>query len=149
MEVQVLTVKTNFGNPRRTAAGISISKFHLLLAVVSKFTPFKCENVDAYCNVVGGFRIQDPAADLAICAAILSSRAEKEIAANTIIFGEVGLSGEVRRVPNMETRLSEAAKMGFEKIICPRVPKGQKIPKGINVVEIRSVGELAKVVLGK
>lgn len=149
MEVQVLTVKTNFGNPRRTASGVSMSKFHLLLAVISKFTPFKCESVDAYCNVVGGFKIQDPAADLAICAAILSSRAEKEIPADTIVFGEVGLSGEVRRVPNMESRLSEAQKLGFEKIICPRMPKGQKIPAGTNIIEIRNIQELAKVVLGK
>ncbi len=149
MEVQVLTVKTNFGNPRRTASGISISKFHLLLAVISKFTPFKCDNVDAYCNVVGGFRIQDPASDLAICASILSSRAEKEIPADTIIFGEVGLSGEVRRVPNIDNRLSECAKLGFKKVICPRVPKGQKIPNDLKVIEVRSVVELAKVILGK
>jgi DNA repair protein RadA/Sms len=149
MEVQVLTVKTNFGNPRRTASGISISKFHLLLAVISKFTPFKSDNVDAYCNVVGGFRVQDPAADLAICAAIISSRAEKEIFADTIIFGEVGLSGEVRRVPNIDTRLAEIKKLGFKKVICPRIPKGQKIPKNIKIIEIKNIVELAKSILGK
>lgn len=149
MEVQVLTVKTNFGNPRRTASGISMSKFHLLLAVISKFTPFKCAEYDAYCNVVGGFKIQDPASDLAITAAILSSRAEKEIPANTVIFGEVGLSGEVRRVPNIDNRLSEIAKLGFEKVICPRIPKGQKAPDGLQIVEVRNIVELAKAILGK
>ncbi|MDH3324382.1 MAG: DNA repair protein RadA, partial [Candidatus Peregrinibacteria bacterium] len=75
LEIQVLTVKTNFGIPRRTAGGISLQKFHLLCAVVSKFTPFNMENFDGYLSVVGGFKIAEPAADLAICAAILSSRA--------------------------------------------------------------------------
>ncbi len=149
MEVQVLTVKTNFGNPRRTASGIPMSKFHLLLAVISKFTPFKCAEYDAYCNVVGGFKIQDPASDLAITAAILSSRAEKEIPANTVIFGEVGLSGEVRRVPNIDMRLAEISKLGFKKVICPRIPKGQKAPANLEIVEVRHIVELAKSILGK
>ncbi len=149
MEVQILTVKTNFGNPRRTASGIAMSKFHLLLAVISKFTPFKCHEYDAYCNVVGGFRIQDPAADLAICAAILSSRAEKEILADTVIFGEVGLSGEVRRVPNIDTRLTEIAKLGFKKVICPPIPKGQKVPPDLTIQSIKSVSELARIILRK
>ena len=147
MEIQVLTVKTNFGNPRRTASGLSMSKFHLLLAVISKFTPYACDQFDAYLNVVGGFRVQDPASDLAICAAIISSRSETEIGADTIIFGEVGLSGEVRRVPNMDARLMEAEKLGFKKIICPRMPKNTDAPKNLQVIEVKNVGDLLKAVV--
>ncbi len=142
MEIQVLTVRTNFGQPRRTAHGIPLSKFHLLLAVVSKFSPFKTDEFDAYINVVGGLRIAEPAADLAICAAILSSRTEREIPADTIILGEVGLSGEVRSVSNIEARLSEAAKLGFKHAIIPHLRNAAKIPKGIQTQEVKSVGEL-------
>ena len=147
LEIQALTVKTNFASPRRTANGVSLSKFHLLLAVISKFTPFKCEPYDAYLNVIGGFKAQDPAADLAIVAAILSSRAEKEISALTVIFGEVGLSGEVRRVTQIEARIAEAAKLGFKRVICPRIPKGITKPNNIEVIEVKNIGELMKVVL--
>ena len=149
LEIQVLTVKTNFGQPRRTAHGISLSKFHLLLAVVSKFTPFKCAEYDAYVSVVGGMRITEPAADLAICASILSSRAEKEIPADTIILGEVGLSGEVRSVSQLEMRLMEAAKLGFKKAIVPRTQGKVKVPKHLSIVEVRSVLELVKAVFGR
>jgi DNA repair protein RadA/Sms len=146
LEIQALTVRTTFGQPRRTAHGISLSKFHLLLAVVSKFTPFKCGEYDAYISVVGGMKISEPAADLAICAAILSSRAEKEIPADIVILGEVGLSGEVRSVSNLEARLTEAAKLGFKKAVIPCTRGKIKVPKGITVTEVKSVLELVKVV---
>lgn len=149
LEIQVLTVKTNFGQPRRTSHGVPLSKFHLLLAVVSKFTPFKCGEYDAYASVVGGMKISEPAADLAICAAILSSRAEKEIPADTVILGEVGLSGEVRSVANLEARLAEAAKLGFKKAIIPRTRGKIKLPAGLKTTEVRSVLELVNVVFGK
>jgi DNA repair protein RadA/Sms len=144
MEIQALTIKTNFGNPRRTANGISLSKWHLLLAVVSKFTPFSCENFDAYGNVIGGFKIQDPAADLAIVAAILSSRMEKEIPPQTVVFGEVGLSGEVRSVTNLENRIIEAAKLGFKKIICPAIKSRENLPD-IEIVPIKNIAQLLRV----
>lgn len=147
LEIQALTVKTNFATPRRTASGLGLSKLHLLLAVVSKFTPFKCDMFDAYLNVVGGLKISDPASDAAICAAILSSRAEKEISAETVIFGEVGLSGEIRRVSHLENRIAEAQKMGFKKVICPRLLPKMKRPKNIEILEIRNVLELMKAIL--
>ena len=146
-EIQVLTLKTNFGQPRRTAHGFDLSKFHLLLAVISKFTPFKCHEYDAYLNVVGGLKVTDPAADLAIMASILSSRAEQEIPADTIVMGEVGLSGEVRRITNLDARLHEAAKLGFKRVICPHVPKGLDIPKNLTIIEVKSVMELLKVLI--
>lgn len=149
LELQVLTVKTNFGQPRRTAHGFDLSKFHLLLAVVAKFTPFSCDQHDAYLNVIGGLRITDPAADLGIVAAVLSSRLEKEIPADTIVLGEVGLSGEVRRVQQLDARLIEVAKLGFARVICPPVPKGVEIPKGLNVEPVKTVAQLLPVLFGK
>ena len=147
LEIQALTVKTNFTAPRRTSAGLPLSKFHLLLAVISKFTPFKCETFDAYLNVVGGFKIIDPAADAAICAAILSSRAEKEISPEIVVFGEVGLSGEIRRVAHMENRIKESQRLGFKKILCHRLSPKTKRPKDIKIVEIKNVLELMKMLL--
>lgn len=149
LEIQALTVKTNFGQPRRTSHGIQLNKFHLLLAVVGKFTPFKCGEYDAYISVVGGMKIHEPAADLAICAAILSSRAEKEIPADTIILGEVGLSGEIRSVSNLEARLTEATKLGFKKAIIPRTRGKIKMPKGMDTIEVKSVLELVKAIFHK
>lgn len=143
MEIQALTVKTNFGQPRRTSHGLDLSKFHLLLAVISKFTPFACHEFDAYLNVIGGLKVHDPACDLAICAAVLSSRTEKEIPADTVVFGEVGLSGEVRKVPQMERRISEAQKLGFRRVICP-VSKIQG--SGIEVVGVRNIGEMLRAI---
>ncbi|PID70593.1 DNA repair protein RadA [bacterium DOLZORAL124_38_8] len=144
LEVQALTVKTNFGQPRRTSHGIDLSKFHLLLAVISKFTPFKCEEYDAYLNVVSGLRIKEPAADLAVMASIISSRVEKEIPATTVVLGEVGLSGEIRSVPFIENRLIEAAKLGFSKAIIPPL-RGKKISiKNIQITEVKNILELTK-----
>jgi DNA repair protein RadA/Sms len=149
LELQVLTVKTNFGQPRRTSHGFDLSKFHLLLAVVAKFTPFTCEQHDGYLNVIGGLRITDPAADLAIVAAVLSSRLEKEIPADTVVLGEVGLSGEVRRVQHLDARLVEIAKLGFTRVVCPKIPKGLVIPKGLSVDPIKTVSQLLPVLFGK
>ncbi len=147
LEIQALTVRTNFGQPRRTSHGIGLSKLHLLLAVVSKFTPFKCGEYDAYLSVVGGMKIVEPAADLAICAAILSSRSEKEIPANTVILGEVGLSGEVRSVSQIEARLIESEKLGFKRAILPTTQLKKLSTKlKIKTVGVRNVGEMVKVI---
>lgn len=150
LEIQALTVRTNFGQPRRTSHGIGLSKFHLLLAVVSKFTPFKCGEYDAYASVVGGMKIAEPAADLAICAALLSSRAEREIPADTVVLGEVGLSGEVRSVAQLEARLVEAEKLGFKRAIVP-LTQLKKISADLKIktVGVRSVGEMVKVIFSK
>lgn len=149
LELQVLTVKTNFGQPRRTSHGFDLSKFHLLLAVVAKFTPFTCEQHDSYLNVIGGLRITDPAADLAIVAAVLSSRLEKEIPADTVVLGEVGLSGEVRRVPQLEARLIEIEKLGFKRIITPNIPANIKLSTGLKIEPIKTVAQLLPVLFGK
>lgn len=144
IEIQALTVKTNFGLPRRTSSGVDLAKLHLLLAVISKFTPFSCDNFDAYINITSGLKIREPAGDLAIIAALLSSRTQKEIPADTIIMGEVGLSGEVRSVPQVEARLREAEKLGFRKAIIPRQNKKLSGLKTIHVQEIKTIQELVK-----
>ena len=144
IEIQSLTVKTNFGLPRRTAHGTDLSKLHLLLAVISKFTNYKCDAADVYLNVVGGLRIHEPATDLAICSAILSSLVQKEVPADTIVLGEVGLSGEVRHVAALEARLKEAEKLGFQKAVTPPLKNITK-PKKLEVVEVRSIKELMRV----
>jgi DNA repair protein RadA/Sms len=145
LEVQVLTVSTNFGQPRRTSHGIDLSKFHLLLAVISKFTPFSCAAFDAYVSIVGGFRIKEPSIDLSVCAAILSSRLEKEIPAHTIVLGEVGLSGEVRSVSDLESRLIQAQKLGFKQAIVPKIREKLSDQITLKVQEVKTVGELLKV----
>lgn len=142
LETQVLTVATNFGQPRRTSHGVDLSKFHLLLAVISKFTPFSCQAFDAYVSVVGGFKIKEPSIDLAICAAILSSRLEKEIPAHTVVLGEVGLSGEVRSVSDLEARLIQAQKLGFKKAIVPKIRERLSERITIQIQEVSTIGEL-------
>ncbi len=145
MEIQALTLKTNFGLPRRTSRGVDISKFHLLLAVVSKFTNLSCESYDAYLNVTSNLRITESACDLAIVAAIMSSRLEKEIPATTVILGEVGLSGEVRSVASLESRIHEAEKLGFQKAIVPIIRNKINISKSkIQIKEIKMISELGK-----
>ncbi len=145
LEIQALTVKTHFGLPRRTSHGIDLSKLHLLLAVVSKFTPFKCEGSDVYINVTGGLKVHEPAVDLAICAAVMSSFTEQEISAQTVILGEVGLSGEVRKVAGLELRLKEAARLGFKGAITPVLPPKFERPKGMVIKEVKTVTEMVAV----
>jgi len=147
LELQGLSARTNFGQPRRTASGFDIAKFHLLLAVVSRFTPFGCEAFDAYANVVGGLRISDPAADLALIAAVLSSRIGKEISADTMIFGEVGLGGEIRRVPHAESRILEAEKLGFKRVICP--PEKFENKTKIHVEKVHRISDLIRILWPK
>lgn len=142
LELQALTTKTNFGLPRRTSHGMDASKLHLLLAVLSKFTAFPADTLDAYVNVVGGMRIKDPATDLALCGAFLSSRANKPIDAETVVMGEVGLSGEVRSISFLENRLQEAERLGFKKAIVPANKLPKNLPKKLEVVGIKHVGEL-------
>lgn len=142
LEVQALTVKTNFGQPRRTAQGFALSRMHVLLAVISKYTSFSCETVDAYLNVVGGMSIREPAADLAVCMAMLSSLAQKPLPAQSIFLGEVGLSGEIRPVVRMGARMHEAIKMGYSTIYAPEGKKGEKLPTGGQHIPCRSIQEL-------
>lgn len=120
VEIQALTSTTNFGYPKRTASGFDLNRLNLLVAVLQKRAGLKLGNQDIYVNVVGGFRIKDPGVDLAVCTAITSAYLNKPIDSKTCLFGEVGLSGEIRTVNFAKKRQEEAKRLGFNKIVQER-----------------------------
>ncbi len=121
LEVQALVAQTNFGLPRRTAAGTDYNRVNLLMAVLEKRCHYEMSRYDAYVNIAGGVRMNEPALDLAIILALVSSMKDRPVNPKMIIFGEVGLSGEVRAVSMAEQRVNEAIKLGFEACILPKV----------------------------
>ncbi len=142
VEVQGLTSHTNFGNPRRTPNGIDINRLLLLSAVLSRRLGLNLSEQDIFVNVIGGLRITEPAADLAVAVAIASSLRDAPVKADTVLIGEVGLSGELRWTGQMNARLREAAKLGFKTAVVPRrIRKGEPYPDGIAVSEARSLRE--------
>ena len=120
VEIQALSSTTSFGNPRRTANGIDINRLWLLVAVLSKRVGVRLFDQDVFVNVVGGLKVGEPAADLAVACAINSSFRDVPVAGDLALIGEVGLSGELRTVSQMETRLKEAAKLGFRRCLVPQ-----------------------------
>jgi DNA repair protein RadA/Sms len=137
VEVQALVNKTSYGYPKRAASGIDLNRVNLLVAMLERRTKLKLGEQDIYVNIVGGIKITEPAADLAVCMAIGSASKGLQLKANAVVFGEVGLSGEVRHVPYAEKRLAEAQKMGFEAAIGPR-QKGAKQSLLHSVPDVRS-----------
>lgn len=120
VEIQALTSTTAFGNPRRTANGIDLNRLWLLVAVLSKRVGVRLFDQDVFVNVVGGFKVNEPAADLAVACAIHSSFRDVPIASDMALIGEVGLSGELRTVSQLETRIREAARLGFKRCLVPQ-----------------------------
>ncbi len=150
VEMQALTSPSASGNPRRTPNGIDMNRLLLISAVLSKRVGLKLWEQDLFANVVGGLRISEPAADLALALAIASSYTDRPLPADIAIVGEVGLSGEVRRVGQLSARLSEARKIGFKRALTPRLRRdGQDLPPGIQIIEARSVTEAIAAVLPK
>jgi DNA repair protein RadA/Sms len=142
VEVQGLTSASNLGNPRRTPNGLDINRLLLITAVLTRRIGLHLAEQDVFVNVVGGLSIDEPAADLAVAVAIASSMRDAPVRADTVLIGEVGLSGELRWVGQMTHRLREAAKLGFKTAIVPRrVRKGEPWPEGIQVSEARSLRE--------
>ena len=142
MEIQALVCKTNFGMPRRTAAGFDYNRVNLLMAVLEKRIGLPLSNYDAYVNIAGGIRMNEPASDLGIVMAIASSYKNKPVAEDTIVFGEVGLSGEVRAVTMPEQRVAEAKKLGFKTCIVPEVSlKTIGEVEGIEIIGVKSVNQ--------
>jgi len=125
VEVQALVNPTSYGYPKRTASGIDLNRVNLLVAMLERRTKLKLADRDIYINIVGGIRLSEPAADLAICMAIASAAKGMQLKQNAVVFGEVGLSGEVRHVPFMEKRVAEAKKLGFKAAIGPKVRTGK------------------------
>ena len=142
IEIQALVCPTNFGMPRRTAAGTDYNRVNLLMAVLEKRIGFPLSNHDAYVNIAGGIKMNEPAVDLGIVLAIVSSYKNRPLDEKTIVFGEVGLSGEVRAVNMPEQRVAEAKKLGFTTCILPEASvKMVKSIKGIRVIGVKSVNE--------
>lgn len=119
VEVQALTSTTHFGYPKRTANGFDLNRLQILIAVLEKHCKLNLENQDIFVNIVGGIKLAEPAADLAVITAIASSLLKKPLKSTSIVFGEAGLSGELRKVCHSEKREKEANKMGFESIVSP------------------------------
>lgn len=120
VEIQALVNPTSFGYPKRTASGFDLNRLNLLIAVLERRTKLNLSDKDIYINVVGGLKLQDQAADLAICMAIASAAAGRTIHEGTVVFGEVGLGGELRSVIGIDKRVAEAKKLGFIKAIAPK-----------------------------
>lgn len=145
VEIQALVCHTNFNMPRRTAAGTDYNRVNLLMAVLEKRLGLKLDSCDAYVNIAGGMRLNEPAMDLAIVCAIISSYKNFEISGRTIIFGEVGLTGEVRAVNMVEQRVTEAKKLGFSVCIVPQVNmKSLQKVEGIAVIGVSTVMDVMK-----
>lgn len=142
IEIQALVCNSNFGVPRRTAAGTDYNRVNLLMAVLEKRAGLHLSTYDAYVNIAGGVKMNEPAIDLGIVMALVSSYKNKTIDEKTIVFGEVGLSGEVRAVSMPEQRVAEAKKLGFETCIMPEVSKDMvKGIQGIKVIGVKNIGD--------
>lgn len=145
LEVQGLIAETAFGMARRQASGMDYNRLNLLLAVLEKRGGIMMSRFDAYVNIAGGIRVTEPALDLAVLAAIMSSYRNIAIPSDTIVFGEVGLSGEVRAVMQASERVREAAKLGFKRVILPRLNVNKLKPEdyaGVELIGVRYLGEL-------
>lgn len=137
VEVQALVNRTSYGYPKRTASGFDLTRLNLLVAMLERRTKLNLSDQDIYVNIVGGMRITEPAADLAICMAIASAAKGLQLKQNAAVFGEVGLSGEVRHVPQVEKRLVEAQKLGFAIAIGPKQKTGKRLPFLHGVATVR------------
>ncbi|MBE0645025.1 MAG: DNA repair protein RadA [Bacteroidetes bacterium] len=141
IEVQALVTPSNYGMPQRTVSGLDARRVSLLLAVLEKRFGMHVGQFDVFVNIAGGVRIDEPAVDLAVCAAIVSSARDKAIDHGTAVVGEVGLGGEVRSVGQAEKRVLEAEKLGFKRIIVPRGGIADKKRRGIEIIEVDLLAE--------
>jgi DNA repair protein RadA/Sms len=150
VEVQGLTSPAQFGNARRTPNGVDVNRLLMIAAVLARRLNLRLAEADVFVNVVGGLQVEEPAADLAIAAAIASSMRDLPVRADTVLIGEVGLAGELRMPGQMPVRLREASKLGFKTAIVPkRLRKGEPWPSGIEVVEARSLSQALEAAFGK
>ena len=147
-EVQALVCKTSFNVPKRTADGFDFNRAALLLAVAEKRAGLKLSLFDAYINVIGGLQLDEPGADLPVVLAVASSYRDSVIPNDLVAIGEVGLTGEIRSVSNMNQRLSEVARLGFNKCIIPRNGSEKlEIPQGLTVYKVRNIHEAIEVAM--
>lgn len=148
VELQGLTSPTNFGNPRRTTNGMDYNRLLLITAVLTRRMGLRLSDQDVFLNVVGGLRVEEPAADLAAAAALVSSIKDQPVRADLVLIGEIGLSGELRWVSQMEARIYEAKKLGFKTAIIPRRMRSSlSTPEKFKIVEARSLAQAVKIAL--
>ncbi len=139
-DVQALAAQSFYGTPRRTVNGAELGRISLLLAVLEKRCGQKTFNQDIYVNVAGGLELSEPAADLALCTAVVSSLKDKSVGSEVAVMGEVGLAGEVRAIPQCERRVSECKRLGFSTIVLPKENlKRMKTPEGMNLIGVDTV----------
>ncbi|SFE42211.1 DNA repair protein RadA/Sms [Lentibacillus persicus] len=142
VEIQALISPTSFGNPRRMATGIDTNRVPLLMAVLEKRVGLMLQNQDAYIKVAGGVKLDEPAIDLALAVSIASSFRNQPTKPEDIVIGEVGLTGEIRRISRIEQRVQEAAKLGFKRVVCPQKNlEGWTPPETIEVIGVNTVQE--------
>lgn len=147
IEIQALVCQSNFGIPRRQATGTDLNRLNLLMAVLEKRVGLQVGNCDAYVNIAGGMRLQEPALDLGIIMAVVSSYKNRAVDDKTVVFGEVGLSGEVRAVSMMEQRILEAKKLGFTRCVVPRSGmEGLAKMDGIKITPVATVREAIELI---
>jgi DNA repair protein RadA/Sms len=150
VEIQALASTTSFGLPRRTANGVDFNRLLLLVAVLSKRVGLRLFDQDVFVNVVGGLRINEPAADLAVALAIASSFQNVALPSDLAAVGEVGLSGELRAVSQLSRRLHEASKLGFSRCLVPGTHRRlSEVPQGMEAIPVRSLADALAVALGK
>lgn len=147
-EVQGLVTTTGFGNPRRMTTGIDFNRLNLLLAVLEKRIGLYYSNLDVYLNIIGGIRLDEPAADLAVAMSLVSALRDIPLSDSLVAFGEVGLSGELRSVPRVQARVNEAARMGFTECILPKACLKQitSVPDNIKLTGARTLSEAISVI---
>lgn len=141
VEVQALTSYSGSGIARRTANGLDYNRLLLLAAVLGKRVGISLGDQDIYVNVIGGLKLDEPAADLAVAVAIASSAAGRAVRPETVQIGEVGLSGELRSVPQLERRLAEAAKLGYTRAVCSRTSRKPQLPPGLQVLQAATLAD--------
>lgn len=150
IEVQALVSSAAYGNPQRSATGFDLRRLNMLLAVLEKRAGFKLNAKDVFLNIAGGIKVSDPAIDLAVISAVLSSNFDKAVDYRVCMAGEVGLTGEVRPVNRLEQRIGEAEKLGFSAILVPAANKGIPASNGkIKIIKVRNVTEALKALFGQ
>ena len=148
VEMQALTSPSSYGNPRRTPNGVDINRLLLISAVLGKRLGLKLWEHDIFVNVIGGIKISEPASDLAMAVAIASSYYDRAVPADLAIVGEVGLSGEIRRVGQLSARLHEAQKIGFGRALIPKLSRGTAdLPKDMQLIEARNLSEALRAII--
>jgi DNA repair protein RadA/Sms len=147
LEIQSLTTFSNFGYPKRTATGFDLNRLQLLIAILTKHAGANLQTQDVFVNVTGGLKLLDPACDLSAAMAILSSLYNKSLPRDTIFLGELGLTGELRAISNLERRVNEAVNLGFKRIFVP-FSKKKLARKGLEIVAVKSISEVVVEIFG-